>query len=77
MLTALVTFSSLALLATACATLWRMVADDLPKIAAALRGRSLLSEAALRTRPITVRYLPTQLPSRVPLRSAATLRAAA
>lgn len=77
MLTALAALSSLFLLFAACVTLWHMLAGNFPKIAAALQGRSLMSESRLQTRPITLRYRSKQMPSLAPLRTAAHLRAAA
>lgn len=77
MLNALVTLSSLLLLTASLAALWQMLRADADKILAALEGRSLRSQVALETRPVSVRYLPRQVPSRVPVRMAATLRAAA
>lgn len=77
MLNALVALSSLLLLAASMMTLWHMLSADADKIMAAFRGRSLRSQVSLQTRPVCVRYLPRQVPSRAPVRTVATLRAAA
>ena len=54
----------------------KIVSDDAGKIAAALQGRSWVSEPPSPVRPVTVRYSPRYPVSR-PVRVAPELRAAA
>ena len=77
MLNALVSLPFLIALAVVAVALWNTLAESAPKILAALKGQSLLSEARVWNRPVTVRYAPRQLPARAPVRMSAQWRAAA
>lgn len=77
MLNALVTLPFLLVLALAVVALWRTGLENAPKVLAALRGHSPLAEAPLATQPVTVRYAPRQVPSRIPVRTSAQWRVAA
>lgn len=77
MMNALVTLPFLVALSLAALALWHTLAESAPKVLAALKGRSLMSEGPMATRPVTVRYAPRQVPVLAPVRTAAQWRAAA
>ncbi|CAA9502331.1 MAG: hypothetical protein AVDCRST_MAG09-808 [uncultured Sphingomonas sp.] len=77
MLNALVTLASLFVLGVAGVVIWETLVANGAKVLAALHGRSPLAEAAIATRPVTVRYAPRPAPMRATVKPAAELRVAA
>lgn len=78
MLAALATLPFLAALWLSAVVLLEIFGENGGKIAAALKGRSLLAEPVVSTRPVVVRMAPrTRAPVRGAMRVEAELRAAA
>jgi len=78
MLPALATLPFLVAMWLAALVVLQMVAEERGKIVAALKGRSLLAEPVVSTRPVVVRMAPRQrTPASAPMRAGAQLRAAA
>lgn len=77
MLNALVTLPFLLALATAALVAWEAIGANRAKIAAALKGRSLLVEPTLATRPVSIRYSARKAPVRAIVKPSAQWRVAA
>jgi hypothetical protein len=77
MLTVLATLPFLAALAVAAIAIAVCLHESGAKVLLALRGQSPLAEAALVTRPVTVRFSPRSAPVRRPISAAPRWRAAA
>ena len=77
MLNALVTLPFVLAFAVAALVLWETIALNQHKIVSALKGRSLLAEAPLATRPVKLRYVSRAGSVRAPVRRAEGLRVAA
>ncbi|MFC7537629.1 hypothetical protein ACFQPG_09655 [Sphingomonas sp. GCM10030256] len=77
MLIALAALPFLAGLWLAAVVIASAVEEDGAKIVAALRGRSLLAEPAVSTRPVVVQFASRRVAARRPMRVEAQLRAAA
>lgn len=77
MLNALVTLPFLLALAGAALFVWDAVHNNRAKIIAALKGRSLLAEAAIATAPVSIRHSARQVPVRASVRPSVRWRAAA
>lgn len=77
MLNALVTLASFFVLGMAGLTMLDTLVANRAKVMAALKGRSLLVDATLTTRPVTIRYAPRAAPVRAIVKPVGEWRVAA